>query len=85
MEEQSQSGASPEGRALGREIAAARVRKGWSQQRLAQETGVSQSSLKHYETGKRVPTVTTLIVLGRALGISAGDMLDIAAEAMEQD
>lgn len=80
-----QSGENAEARALGREIAAARIRRGWTQQQLADAAGLSQSALKLWELGRRAPTVTHLIQLARALDVSAGEMMDAALKAIEKD
>jgi transcriptional regulator with XRE-family HTH domain len=75
----------PLGRALGRELAAARVRKGWTQKRAAAEAGVGTSALRNYELGLRSPTVAQLVLLARTLDESAGAMMDRALEASEKD
>jgi transcriptional regulator with XRE-family HTH domain len=40
---------------FGEVIRAARERKGWSQDRLAEVLGVDQSLISHYERGKSLP------------------------------
>ena len=75
----------PEARAVGREIASARVRRSWTQKDLARESGFDQSTIAKWELGRRSPKVEDLIRLSRALGTTAGAILDAAADAVEKD
>ena len=56
-------------RELGKCLAAARKKKGWSQLVLSIESGVAKSYIAELEKGKRNPTVTTLRKLGKALNL----------------
>jgi len=48
-----------------------RNKKGWSQERLARETGISYNTLIKIERGGiRNPKLETLIKLAKALGVS---------------
>ncbi len=47
---------------------------GISQSRLSAESGVCQPAISKIETGDRVPQLETLVRLGRALGVSEGDL-----------
>ena len=75
----------PLGIALGRELAAARVRRGWTQQQLADAAGMNQSTIRNYELGTHTPTVANLVWLARTLEASVGAMMDAALKATEQD
>lgn len=79
------SDTTPESRAIGREIASARVRRGWTQKDLARESRFDQSTIAKWELGKRSPKVEDLLTLARALGANAGAILDAAQEAIEKD
>ena len=49
--------------------------KGWTQQRFADASGVSQTFISELETGKKQPTVSVAIKLARALGVQLGELL----------
>jgi ribosome-binding protein aMBF1 (putative translation factor) len=55
---------------LGRAVRELRERNGWSQTRLAQEAGMTQSAVARFEAGGTVPTLTVLERLAAALGVS---------------
>jgi len=46
---------------------------GWSQQRLADESGVNKATINQVEQGKRSPSIATLESLARAMGAEVGD------------
>lgn len=46
---------------------------GWSQQRLANESGVNKATINQVEQGKRSPSIPTLESLARAMGAEVGD------------
>lgn len=46
---------------------------GWSQQRLADESGVNKATINQVEQGKRSPSITTLESLADAMGREIGD------------
>ena len=52
------------------ELVAARIKRGWSQQELADEIGVSRSLVAMVETGAKQPTEETARSWARKLGIS---------------
>ncbi|MCL6631142.1 MAG: helix-turn-helix domain-containing protein [Alicyclobacillus herbarius] len=51
-----------------------RKQKGWTQARLAKETGMSASAIAMYETGRRTPDTGALARLAAALGVSMADL-----------
>lgn len=51
------------------ELSRARKRKGWSQQKLAEEVNLSLEAVKTIEQGRRVPSLQTLIRVSRILGL----------------
>ena len=61
--------------ALGRRIAAARKARDLTQQQLADELGIAQQTLAHYEAGRLRVAVATLPPLARALGVSIEDLI----------
>jgi putative transcriptional regulator len=46
---------------------------GWSQQRLADESGVNKATINQVEQGKRSPSIPTLESLARAMSVEVGD------------
>lgn len=49
-------------------LAGARLKHGMSQEMLAEKSGIAQSVISQYESGKRKITMRAAIKLGRALG-----------------
>lgn len=52
-----------------------RCEKGWSQERAAEMTGVSQQYISGLENGRRNPTVLTLHELSAPMGAEPHDLL----------
>jgi len=61
--------------ALGQRLAAARKARDLTQQQLADELGIAQQTLAHYEAGRLRVAVATLPPLARALGVSIEDLI----------
>jgi transcriptional regulator with XRE-family HTH domain len=55
------------------ELKRLREEKGWSQTRLAQESGVDRATINQVEGGRRSPTISTLEVLATALDVEVAD------------
>jgi transcriptional regulator with XRE-family HTH domain len=60
---------------VGKNVMRIRVKKGWTQERLAEKSGFSQQYISSLEKGARNPTVITLYELAQALGVSHLDLL----------
>lgn len=56
-------------------LAEIRKAKGWSQQELADKSGVSQTYISELEANKKQPTVPIAQNLASALGVSIGELL----------
>lgn len=56
-------------------LAEIRKEKGWSQQELADKSGVSQTYISELEANKKQPTVPIAQKLALALGVSIGELL----------
>lgn len=54
----------------------ARYRKGWSQMKLAQEAGLSPTTILAIEKGRSVPRGQTLADLAEALDLDLDKLLD---------
>lgn len=52
-----------------------RSQKGLSQAQLAKETGLSQSAIAYWETGKRIPNAQAIIILSRYFEVSTDYLL----------
>jgi transcriptional regulator with XRE-family HTH domain len=57
---------------IGRIIAAERTRRGWRQEDLAEQIGMSRAAVGHIETGRHPIGVDHLPAVCRALDISIG-------------
>ena len=55
-----------------------------SQMELALESGVSQNMITYIENGKRTPTVTTVLKLCNAIGISPSVLFPAANEEKQK-
>ncbi len=55
----------------------ARIRKelGWTQEVLAERSGLSQQYISDLEGGKRNPTIVTIYEIATALGVSHVDLV----------
>jgi transcriptional regulator with XRE-family HTH domain len=53
---------------LCRRIKVKRMLKGWTQKRLAQEIGFGADYINRIESGRRIPTLITLVKIANALG-----------------
>ena len=56
-----------------RELKRLRNERGWSQQRLADESSVNKATINQVEQGKRSPTIETLEKLADALDVEVAD------------
>ena len=63
-------------RLVGRNVRRFRREKGWTQEALAEFTGLSQQFISELENGKSNPTILTLHELAQGLGVRPMDLLD---------
>jgi transcriptional regulator with XRE-family HTH domain len=61
-------------RTLGKRIRALRDKKGWSQERLADEAGIDRSYMSGIERGVRNMSVLNLAKIAKALGVSPASL-----------
>lgn len=59
--------------ALGKRISELRNAKGFTQEKLADETGLDRVAIAYIETGKREPKVKSIYKITKALDISLSD------------
>lgn len=57
-----------------------REAKGWSQTKLAEESGLSQSFIHAIEAGKKSPTMRSLWKLSKALGVPISEIIEFKEE-----
>lgn len=69
--------------AIGARIRSERVRRGASVRGLARDVGVSASLISQIETGKSLPSVSTLYAITTALGVPVEDLFDPADDARD--
>ena len=60
---------------LGDELRVARLAASWSQEKLAEEAGVSRNYVSLLELNRKSPTVDVLLALCRALDVSAAGII----------
>lgn len=60
---------------LGKRVRACRTNLNWTQERLAQEIGVSTSFIGHIERGSRKASIDTLVLLANAMQVSTDELL----------
>jgi len=65
-------------RAFGKAVRIARVRKGWSQQQLAETASLARSHLSNIERGTKDPGLEVQERIARALGLSLPELLTAA-------
>lgn len=53
-----------------------REKKNWSQTKLAEASGVSQTYISELEAGKKQPTIPIVKKLAVALGVTKSELLD---------
>ncbi len=61
---------------LGSNLKAARKKRGWTQEELAERSGVQAGEISRMEAGKRDPQISTLEKLAAALEVRPGQLLE---------
>lgn len=64
------------------ELKRLRTERGWSQQKLADASGVNKATINQVEQGKRSPSIQTLESLARAMGAEVGDFFPKAQASL---
>ncbi|RAZ83026.1 transcriptional regulator [Mesorhizobium hawassense] len=60
---------------VGRNVISIRLKKGLTQEQLAEVSGFSQQYISGLEKGRRNPTIVTIYELALALGVSHMDLI----------
>jgi len=63
-------------RALGMRVRELRQQRGWSQERLAEESSIHENHLRRIEAGTANPSYLVLLRIARALDVRAGKLID---------
>ncbi len=66
---------------VGNRIKELRIRKGWTQNRLATEAGISPTYIYQLESGQKSPTIEYLSHICFALGVTLGEFFDDGTKA----
>lgn len=61
---------------IGVEVRSQRARLGWTQEKLAARSGISEQSISAIENGERDVKATTATKLADALGVTVGQLVD---------
>jgi transcriptional regulator with XRE-family HTH domain len=61
---------------FGKNLRAARVELGLSQEEIADRSGVPQGEISRIERGERDPRVSTVLRLAKAIGFAPGRLLE---------
>ena len=61
---------------LGQQVRELRLRRGYSQDELAEKCGFDRTYISLIERGKRNPSFSNLVKLAHGLGISLSDLTD---------
>ncbi len=72
-------------RILGLEIQRRRLEKGWSQEYLAEVTGLHRTYISQLERGLKSPSVRVLNHITNALGLTMSDFLHAVEEFLNAD
>jgi len=60
---------------LGSNIRTARKEKGWTQEKLAELSGINDKEVSHIEQGRRNITIDTLVKISTAFGVSIDNLV----------
>jgi transcriptional regulator with XRE-family HTH domain len=69
---------------LGERIRELRLKRGWTQQQLAERVGIQQKQISSYERGANVPSGQTFIALAEAFGVSLDYLAQISPHSSAQ-
>lgn len=60
---------------IGQKIRAARERKDWTQEELAEQTGIARANIARLESGQYVPKIKTIKRVAEALNLDVADLI----------
>ncbi len=62
-----------------------RIKRGWSQSKVAKQVGLSQSMLLKIETGKRKPSFDVLVKLEDLFGMDYRDLFNVPQRKLQDN
>lgn len=62
-----------------------RIKNGLTQEGLGFEAGVQRTYVSILELGQQQPSLTTILKLARALGLTAGDLVQLVEKRVAQE
>lgn len=66
---------------LGVKVRTVREKLGWSQETLAERTGLHRTYISGIERGARNPTLSVLLKLAAGLRVPAGELIDFSGNS----
>ena len=69
---------------IGRRLAEIRKSRGWTQERLAEQTDLSNNYISNIENNRSIPSLETLVKLCEAIDITPNDVLLGSSVTSEQ-
>ncbi len=64
-------------RTIGANIRFYRKKRGYTQEKLAEQADINEKLIGFYETGKRIPPVINLIAIGEALEVTVDELCGV--------
>ena len=61
---------------IGQSVRAERIKRFWTQERLAKEAGISQKALSKIETNEVDPRFSTILRIAEALDVDANELVN---------
>jgi len=61
---------------IGQSVRAERIKRFWTQERLAKESGISQKALSKIETNEVEPRFSTILRIAEALSIDPSELVN---------
>ena len=61
---------------IGQSVRAERIKRFWTQERLAKEAGISQKALSKIETDEVDPRFSTILRIAEALDVDANELVN---------
>ncbi|MFE3754099.1 helix-turn-helix domain-containing protein [Nocardia tengchongensis] len=72
-------------RSVGEELRAARARRGYTRNQLAEASGIAVSTIQRFENGERSPDMHQLFALCNALDVSPLEVMDRAVQFVKRN
>lgn len=70
-------------RTVAASIRAARIARGWTQQELADRSGIDRPNIARLEAGKHMPRIDTVAMLAEVLSLPIGELVETSISASQ--